>query len=72
MAHAGLATTLLVLCELLADFLRPLQWALLCSVPLGEMQQAPHRLLGATLPDTRAALLRRPLMHSSAFPRLLR
>jgi hypothetical protein len=43
MAHVGLAITLLVLYGLyllLADFLRPLQWALLCSVPLRETQRA--------------------------------
>ena len=51
MAHTGLATAMLVLYGLyllLADFLRLLQWALLCSVPLRETQRvnvafwAPH------------------------------
>ncbi|URE31431.1 hypothetical protein MUK42_07593 [Musa troglodytarum] len=43
MAHAGLALTLLLLYglyRLLHDFVRPLQWALLCSIPLHELQRA--------------------------------
>ena len=52
MAHAGLATALLVL----TDFLRPLQWVLLCSVPLCKTQ---HALVAFWEPSLRVGLQRR-------------
>ena len=83
MAHTGPATALLVLYSLyslLVDFLRPLQWALLWEPPLRgglsaallALPLAVLRSSTAMLADAHAALLRRPLPDSPAFPRLLR
>ncbi|KAL0306226.1 UNVERIFIED_CONTAM: hypothetical protein Sradi_6039900 [Sesamum radiatum] len=65
MAHAGLAFTIFVLygvCKLLEDFLRPILWAVLCSIPLREstlaVPVAIFRVFVGTLVEIKEVVLR--------------